>query len=40
MGKADWMAILCISIFNHLLRYIKKQNIPQDAAWKALQSTK
>ncbi len=29
-----------ISIFHHLIRCIKKQNMPQDAACKALQSTK
>ncbi len=39
-GKADWMATFCISIFKHLIRIIKKQNISQDAAkvtgWKVL----
>jgi hypothetical protein len=28
-----------ITCFNHLVRCIKKQNIPQDTAWKALQFT-
>ena len=34
------MTTLCISIFNHLIRCIQKQNTPQDAAWKALQFIK
>ena len=34
------MVHFCISFFHQLIRCIKKQNIPQDAAWKALQFTK
>ena len=30
----------CISFLRHLLHCIKKQNIPQDAAWKKLQFRK
>ena len=34
------MDTLCISIFNHLIGCIEKQNIPQDAMRKALQFLK
>ncbi len=38
--EADQIAKLCISVFNHLIHRIRKQNMPQDAAWKALQFIK
>ncbi len=42
MRQIKWQhfAFFCISIFNHWISCIKKQNIPQDAAWRALQVLK